>query len=298
MQQENNKSYPSNVFGRIWMKIPLIVRSVLTGFGISSLGITFWVLLVENIAPPWSVLLMTPLLGLYWMYFRGRWNPSNTIAFRRLCTRKTRLGKDEWIWGLLAAFFIVLILNYGWELTFRIYEFQPEIFKTLMHLNTLPEWQAWLVIIMGSLVAGICEEVGFRGYMQTPLEQKYGPVAGISITSVIFALAHIHQAWASGIMIEIFMVSVMIGYLAYATGSLLPGIIAHFSFDVINFSYWWSDILGTYKHKPISITGTDSHFILTAAVVLFSSVLFIFTIRKLLKMKRTDQRLALDFDQN
>jgi len=84
----------------------------------------------------------------------------------------------------------------------------------------------------------------------------------------------------------------MIGYLAYTTKSLLPGIIAHVSFDIINFSYWWSDIIGTFERKPISMTGVDNHFIITLMVVLLSIILFIgiiiVAIRKLLKLKMED----------
>jgi membrane protease YdiL (CAAX protease family) len=142
---------------------------------------------------------------------------------------------------------------------------------------------------MGSLVAGICEEIGYRGYMQAPLEQKYGPVAGISITSIVFVVIHLHQPWASGfVLVNIFVISFMAGYLAYSTKSLLPGIIAHVSLDIPNFSYWWSDVAGTFERKPISMTGVDNHFIITVMVVLLSTVIFIVAIRKLLKLKMED----------
>ena len=288
MRQLKNSNYPSNVFGRFWMKAPLVVRSVLSGFGVSSLGVGIWVLLVTNIAVPWSIVAMGTILILYWMYFSGRWKPSNTQAFRRFCMRQINLKRQVWIWGLVAALFIFLFLNAIFILTFRIVEFQPEIFKTARYLNDFPAWTAWSIILMASLVAGICEEIGYRGYMQTPLEQKYGPVVGISITSLVFVVVHLHQAWATGILMQIFVISFMIGYLAYATNSLLPGIIAHVSFDIINFSYWWSDVIGTFERKPISMTGVDNHFIITVMVVLLSTVLFIVAIRKLLKLKMQD----------
>ena len=287
MQQEKNLNYPSNAFGRFWMKVPLIVRSILSGFGVTSLGVGIWVLLVTYIPIPWSIVPMGVILILYWFYFSGKWNPSNTQVFRRFCMRQIKLKRSVWIWGLMAAFFIILFLNSTWILTFRIYEFQPEIFKTARFLNDVPAWKAWPIILMASLVAGICEEIGYRGYMQAPLEQKYGPVVGISITSVVFAVAHIHQAWASGILglTIIFVISFLIGYVAYSTKSLLPGIIAHVSFDIINFAYWWSDVIGTFERKPISMTGVDNHFIIAVIVVLLSTILFIVSIRKLLKLK-------------
>ena len=289
MQQEKNSNYPSNAFGRFWMKVPLVVRSILSGFGVTTLGVGIWGLLVTYIPFPWSVVAMGTILIIYWMYFSGKWNPSNTQAFRRFGMRQTKLKRPVWIWGLVAAFFIFILWHSFLILTFRIVEFQPEIFKTFRFANDYPAWTSWSLILMGSLVAGICEEIGYRGYMQAPLEQKYGPVAGISITSLVFVVVHLHQAWASGfVLVNIFVISFMIGYLAYSSKSLLPGIIAHVTLDIINFSYWWSDVIGTFERKPIRMTGVDNHFIIIVMVVLLSIILFIVAIWKLLKLKRKD----------
>ena len=267
------------------MKVPLVLRSILIGFGVSSLGVGIWTIVAISLPGPWSVLLMGTILIFFWMYFSGKWKPVNTQAFRRFCIRKINLKKPVWIWGLVAAFFIVLFLHSSWILTFRIVEFQPEIFKTLSFINDVPALQAWSAIIGISMVAGICEEIGYRGYLQKPLEQKYGPIVAISISSIIFIVIHLHQAWLVSILVPAFFVSFMIGYLAYATNSLIPGIIAHVTFDIINVSYWWSDVMGTFERKPISMTGVDNHFIITVVVVVLSTVLFIVSIRKLLKLK-------------
>ena len=104
-------------------------------------------------------------------------------------------------------------------------------------------------------------------------------------TSLVFVVAHLHQAWASGIFLDIFIISFVIGYLAYSTNSLLPGIIAHVTFDIINFSYWWSDVIGTFERKPIGMTGIDNHFIITVMVISLAIILFLVSIRKLLKLK-------------
>ena len=285
MKQLEKFNYPSNAFGRFWMKVPLVVRSTLLGLGVSSVGVWTWVLLANNIPAPWSVIVMGVFLILIWIYFSGKWNPKNTQAFRRNCMRENRLKRPVWTWGLIAAISIILLLHFGFSLTFRIYEFQPEIFKTSRYLNDMPAWMSWPIIIMASMVAGICEEMGFRGYMQKPLEQKYGPMIGISITSLIFVVVHLHQAWASGVLLGIFIISFMIGLLAWSTNSLLPGIIAHVSFDIINFSYWWSDVIGNFEHKPIGMTGVDNHFIITIAVLILSFIVFFVAVSKLLKLK-------------
>jgi membrane protease YdiL (CAAX protease family) len=236
---------------------------------------------------------MGAILIFFWMYFSGKWKPSNTQAFRRFCIRQINLKRPVWIWGLIAAFLIFLFLNASFMLTFRFIEFQPEIFKNLSFINDLPALQAWSIIIGISMVAGTCEEIGYRGYLQTPLEQKYGPVAAISVSSIVFILIHLHQAWVGSILVPAVFISFMIGYLAYATNSLLPGIIAHVAFDIINVSYWWSDVLGTFERKPISMTGIDNHFILTVLVVLLSALLFIVAIRNLLKLKEPAHQYAI-----
>ena len=294
MEQLKNSNYPSNAFGRFWMKLPLVLRSILIGFGVTTLGVVIWGLMVTNIPLAWSFVPMGAILILYWMYFSGKWNPSNTRVFRRFCMRHTKLKRPVWIWGLVGSFFLFILWHSCLILTFRIVEFQPEIFKIFRDINASPSWTSWSLILMGSLVAGICEEIGYRGYMQAPLEQKYGPVASISITSLVFVVVHLHQAWASGpVLVQLFITSFMIGYLAYATKSLIPGIIAHVTLDIINFSYWWSDVIGTFERKPISMTGVDTHFIITVMVVLLSTVLFIVAIRKLLKLKDSAQQQTI-----
>ncbi len=289
MQQEKKSTYPSNAFGRFWMTMPLVVRSILIGFGVTTLGVALWGLVLAKIPLTWASLPMGIALIFYWVYFSGRWGPSNTQAFRRFCMRCTQLKKPVWVWGLVAAFFLFIVWHAFLVLTFRIVEFQPETFKIFRDIGTSPSWTNWSLIIMGSLVAGICEEIGYRGYLQAPLEQKYGPLFAITLTSVVFVLIHLHQAWAAGpILVLLFVASFMAGYLAYATKSLLPGIIAHIALDIINFSYWWSDVLGNFERKPISVTGIDHHFVITVVVVVLSTILFIATVRKLLKMRQEE----------
>jgi len=58
-----------------------------------------------------------------------------------------------------------------------------------------------------------------------------------------------------------------------------PVIIARASFDMINYSYWWPAVLGTFKRRTIGMTGVENHFIITVVVVLLSAILFILTAR-------------------
>jgi hypothetical protein len=44
---------------------------------------------------------------------------------------------------------------------------------------------------MGAPVAGIIEESAFRGYMQGPIERRYGLLVAILITGTMFAIVHL-----------------------------------------------------------------------------------------------------------
>ena len=59
-----------------------------------------------------------------------------------------------------------------------------------------PQWWSKLqeppevIAKLRALIAGITEEVGFRGYMQVPMESKYKPWIANTIISIIFLLFH------------------------------------------------------------------------------------------------------------
>lgn len=122
--------------------------------------------------------------------------------------------------------------------TFRIIEYPSDVSIYGYNTEGMPIWGAWLLIIMSSMVAGICEEIGYRGYMQVPLEMRYRPIPAIILVSITFVIIHLDQVWATPLLFHLFMLSVLLGVLAYSSGSLIPGILAHFGLDIFNFSYW------------------------------------------------------------
>jgi membrane protease YdiL (CAAX protease family) len=48
----------------------------------------------------------------------------------------------------------------------------------------------WLAVVVSAASAGICEETGFRGYMQRPIEQRHGAPVAILISSFFFMALH------------------------------------------------------------------------------------------------------------
>jgi membrane protease YdiL (CAAX protease family) len=265
----------SNQILRTWNKLPLIIRAVLTGFAVSSLGIAVWSLMLSGIPAPWSILPMIIALWAYWKYFSGHWGSKKSCEARRSNFRAVKLPSSTWKWSVTAGLLFVIIVQASFVITFRIVEFPAEKFTAdYKVLDNMPRWVAWAVLIMSSIVAGICEETGFRGYMQVPLEKKYGPSTAIIITSVIFMLIHLSHSWASPILPHIFFASVLLGILAYKSGSLIPGIIGHSILDIFDYSVWWSDITGGFHKQTIFVTGIDIHFIVW--VLIFALSVFVF----------------------
>jgi membrane protease YdiL (CAAX protease family) len=133
---------------------------------------------------------------------------------------------------------------------------------------------------MGSIVAAVCEETGFRGYMQAPLQKRYGPRVAIVATSILFALIHLSHRWALPILPHIFGASVLLGVLAYRSGSLIPGIIGHAILDIFDYAFWWTTITGKIDRKTIGETGVDAHFIIWVLLLAAATMAFFRVIRK------------------
>ena len=271
---------------RSWQRIPVLIRAIVSGAFVSTIGVGAWLLSLAVIPAPWSIAVMGGVLWLYWKYFSGSWWPRATAEARRNNFRSVNLSAAVWKWGLVGGLLFVVVVQSGLVMTFRIVEFPAEAFKAEYNLDALPVWIAWISIIMASLVAGICEETGFRGYMQVPLEERYGPTVGITIVSIVFLVFHLHQAWAPHVLFQIFAASVLWGILAYASGSLIPGIIGHTILDIINFSFWWSDLAGKFEMQTIAQTGIDIHFITWVLVFGAAIALFFWVTRKIMAVRQ------------
>ena len=265
-----------------WHRLPVVIKAILTGFAVSTLGVATWSIMGATLPLPWPFILMVAFLWAYLRFFSGHWGSLSSREKRAKMFRSTKLPRRIWILSLLAAALIVLIEQSGLIVTFRILEFPAERFLVEYDfVNALPTWVSWLVVIMISVVAGICEETGFRGYMQVPMEKRYSPFLSIAIVSIVFVLVHLHQAWSGPILVHIFFISVLFGSIAYYSISLIPGIIAHIVMDVFNFSFWWTDLGGQFHRNTIHQTGIDSHFILWLLVCILSVIAFIVLLRKI-----------------
>jgi membrane protease YdiL (CAAX protease family) len=92
-----------------------------------------------------------------------------------------------------------------------------------------PEIMLFMVPL--SLVfVGPGEELLFRGVVQTRLVEAYGESAGIGVTSLVFAVAHLPAYWGDGVAVSIlilFVLSLVIGWLFEHTDTLVVPTLVH-----------------------------------------------------------------------
>ncbi len=249
-------------------------------FIVAEIGIIPWVLISSMIPFPWLVVVMAGYLCLYYLFFSGRWGHQPTKQNRRNSFRRTKLTREAWTKGLLAAGLFVIISQASLVVYFRIIEFPAELF-TVFNWKDISPWTIVPVIIMAALTAGICEEVGFRGYGQVLLEGRYRPIMANLIVSIGFLILHLNQAWALPMVFQGLLLSLLLGYLAYKSNSLIFSMIGHTLMDICLFSYWWSDIFETFNYPLIGETGIDAHFLSWGLIFVISLTMFTWVTRSL-----------------
>lgn len=101
----------------------------------------------------------------------------------------------------------------------------PESLKQAMEAMLNIHGPGDLVWVVAGLVIGaaVCEELFFRGFLQSTLEWRHGPFRAIILASLTFGLVHINPWWFASILLA----GVVCGLLAYTSGSVYPGIIVH-----------------------------------------------------------------------
>lgn len=130
------------------------------------------------------------------------------------------------------TFFSIIIISVGFiiildELDRIVYILfgQPEILQELVEqLRITSIYSGFFIILTTVLVAPLVEEMLFRGYLQKVLEESWEDITkAILVTSLFFALVHLNPYW----IVQIYLMGLVLGYLAWQTNSIIPGIILH-----------------------------------------------------------------------
>ncbi len=120
----------------------------------------------------------------------------------------------------------------------HLYPYSPEVIEQLSKFDSIlagsPHF-GWILLLM-ALLPAVCEELAFRGFILSGLRHMGHKWGAIALTSLFFGVAHgvLQQSLTACAM------GVVIGYLAIHTGSLLPCILFHSTFNAMSL------VLGTY----------------------------------------------------
>lgn len=260
----------------LWGRFPIVVRGVLTGLMVAAAGTAPWAILVSAnsrywSAVPWAVPPTALYLWLFWRYVRGAGWPRSTAEARRATCRANSLSEDVWVMALVAGVLGLVLVVLIQGVTSRIVTLPQQ---QALDTSQYPLVTVLLWVLMGAAVAGVVEEVSFRGYMQSPIERRHGPVIAILVTGALFGSAHFtHPEVALTLMPYYLAVAAVYGTLAYLTNSILPSMVLHAGGDVMGaldlFARGRSEWQASSTLKPlIWETGTDASFWVSLVAVL------------------------------
>ncbi len=267
----------------LWMKLPVSLRAILSGILIALTAANVWPALVLHLSVPLATIAETIFLALYLWWAGGGGPPRRTQAARAKAFRRGRLSPAQWFWGVVAAIFFAVTIHASIVLLFRFVPFPMAAFRRGYYFSLIPSLRLrWLAVVVSATSAGICEETGFRGYMQRPIEQRRGAPVAILVSAFFFMALHLTKDWATlGMIPIIFGAGLLLGLLAWSSGSLIPCMLGHILMDIGLFAYWWTGIAGDFTARPITETGVDQPFLIACAVFTISLFVVLLAISKL-----------------
>ncbi len=123
---------------------------------------------------------------------------------------------------LSAAGFIALSDLYSTIATKLNYNAPTNLDQLTQQVHQMPLVIA-ATLLAAVLVAPICEEIFFRGFLLMGLRNNMPTWLAILLTSLVFAFAHL----SPGSFVLLFILAIFLGILRVTTNSLWPGIILH-----------------------------------------------------------------------
>jgi len=270
-----------------WAKLPISLRAIVSGLFLAIISLNVWPVLLVILPMPLAASAEAAFLVSFLWWAGGGGPPYSTKSDRAASFRSGKLSVMRWVWGLCAALFFAVTIHASIVLLFRFVPFPVATFRNGYDLSFIhSQFLKWTAILISAVSAGICEEIGFRGYMQQPIEQRNGVVPAVLISSLFFMAVHLTKAWATlGMIPIVFGAGLLLGLLAWSARSLLPGIIGHIMMDIGLFAYWWTGIAGEFSARTIRQTGMDRPFLMAFFTFAVSLGIVVFAIYKLQRMR-------------
>ena len=235
---------------------------------------------------PWAVPLTAVFLWFFWRYLKGAGPPESTAEERRTSLRANRVSGRVWAWALLAGGLGIVALVLALRVANRLVVLPQQ---QLPDLSQVPKFTVLSLLLMAAPVAGIVEEAAFRGYMQGPIERRYGLAVAILVTGTMFAVAHLDftlMLWPYYLA-----VTAIYGTVTYLTKSILPAVVLHTGGNIYsNIDLWlhgqaeWQASSGTTA--LIWKTGPDASFWMSSIALMIVAAAMVWAYFKLASATR------------
>src|SRR3984957_17649962 len=173
-----------------WAKLPISLRAIVSGLFLAIVSLNVWPVLLAILPMPLAALAEAAFLLFFLWWAGGGGPPHSTKSDRAASFRSGKLSVMRWVWGLSAALFFAVTVHASIVLLFRVVPFPVAAFRNGYDLSFIhSQFLKWTAILISAVSAGICEEIGFRGYMQQPIEQRSGVLPAVHFVTFLHGCA-------------------------------------------------------------------------------------------------------------
>lgn len=148
------------------------------------------------------------------------------LGLRRLWTLRA------WILGVGSALFLYLVFWLGKLLSPWIFSLNSNEISAIYAFRD--QGHPWVILLLLLFVIGPCEEIFWRGFVQSSLSEFFGKSRGFVFASLLYGLVHV---WGANLtlMLAALTCGFFWGWLYLRQGELAPVIISHALWDALIF---------------------------------------------------------------
>ncbi|MHB1253403.1 MAG: CPBP family glutamic-type intramembrane protease [Candidatus Humimicrobiaceae bacterium] len=163
------------------------------------------------------------MLGVVWFYAiywrRSRWRDLGLTYYSLIKT----------IWYSFLALFLIMLINFTYVILMtKVFKIAPPTSK-IEELVSNKNVSYIMLLVVVSIIAPICEEIFFRGFLFQGFKKRWGVPAGIIISSALFSAAHLDLYN----FLPLLAIGWVLAYLFLKTKSLLPVIFLHAAYNLL-----------------------------------------------------------------
>ena len=183
-----------------------------------------------------ELLLIVPLI---WILTKNSENLRQTLRFNRV-------SKHTLLFSVFISLGVVVLAD-ELERLIAVIIPPPQWLDQLGQFLSVDDPLALGLVFLGAVpLAAFSEEILFRGFLQQVLEKQWQDVTkAVLVGSLFFAAVHLIPYWA----IQIYLLGVVMGYMAWVSNSIFPSVILHGINNGIAFSFanWGEAFEGWYS---------------------------------------------------